>query len=80
MELPRRRLSRDFVIAIKLADLPMWKIATANGVSPTVLSRWVSGYQRPQPDDPRLLRIAAALGVPPERLFEPESTHELSKP
>jgi transcriptional regulator with XRE-family HTH domain len=64
------RLSREFLIAVKLADRPMWKIAAAAGVSPTVLSRWLSGYQRVRPDDPRLLRVAAALGVPPDRLFE----------
>jgi hypothetical protein len=66
----RRRVSKEFIVAVKLADRPAWRIATAAGVSPTVLSRWLSGYQSVEPDDARLLRIAAALGVPRERLFE----------
>jgi hypothetical protein len=64
------RPSREFIIAVKLADRPAWKIAMEAGVNPTVLSRLISGSSRCRPDDPRLLRVAEILGVPRERVFE----------
>jgi transcriptional regulator with XRE-family HTH domain len=73
-----RSLSREFRIAVKLDDgRPQWKIARAAGVSPDRLSRWLNGYGKVRPDDPRLLRVAAEVGVSPDRLFEPEPTPEL---
>lgn len=63
------RVSRDLIAAIKLADRPAWRIATEAGVNPTVLSRLISGYQRPKPNDARLLRVAKILGFPADRVF-----------
>jgi hypothetical protein len=73
-----RALSREFRIAVKFDDgRPQWRIAMAAGVSPHLLSRWLSGYGRVRPDDPRLLRVAAEVGISPERLFEADPTLEL---
>jgi hypothetical protein len=68
------------IIAIKLADRPAWRIALEAGISPTVLSRLLTGYARLRPNDPRLLRVGEILGVPPEEVFaranevEPKTT------
>jgi transcriptional regulator with XRE-family HTH domain len=63
------RPSRDLIIAVKLADRPAWRIAVEAGISPTTLSRLISGSLRPRPNDPRLLRVAEILGVPKDRVF-----------
>jgi hypothetical protein len=66
-----RQLSREFRIRVKFDDpRPQWRIAVAAGVSPHLLSAWMSGYGRVRPDDPRLLRVAREVGIPPERLFD----------
>jgi hypothetical protein len=70
LEVATMRVSRELVAAVKLADRPAWRIAVEAGINPTVLSRLLSGYQRPRPGDPRLLRVAEILGVPRERVFE----------
>jgi transcriptional regulator with XRE-family HTH domain len=73
-----RQLSREFRIAVKFDDhRPQWEIARAADVSPHMLSRWLNGYGKVRPDDPRLLRVAREVGVSPDRLFEPPPTPEL---
>jgi hypothetical protein len=76
-----RTLSREFRIAVKFDDpRPQWRIALAAGVSPHILSQWMSGYGKVREDDPRLLRVAREVGFPVERLFEPEPTFEPLNP
>jgi Helix-turn-helix len=65
-----QRPSRAFIIAVKLADRPAWRIAAEAGVSPTTLSRLMSGSLRARPNDSRLLRVAKVLGVPADQVFD----------
>ena len=63
-------ISRDFKIAVKLAEIPAWKIATQAGINPNVLSKIMTGALRVKPGDQRVLRVGKFLGLKPEECFE----------
>ena len=63
-------VSREFKAAVKLAEVPAWKIALQAGVNSNVLSKIMSGALRVKPGDERVIRVAAVLGLNPERCFE----------
>jgi hypothetical protein len=65
-------VSSQFIAAVKLADQRSYQIAHAAGMHPSTLSRWITGAERTKPGDPRVLRVAAVLGLAPEECFEPE--------
>lgn len=62
-------ISRDFRVAVKLADIPAWKIAYRAGINPTVLSKIMSGALRVKDNDPRVLKIGAVVGLKPKECF-----------
>ena len=64
------RLSRKFLIQLKLHREPAYRLAHASDLDPSVLSAWIRGIRLPKKDDPRLLRLATLLQVPSEDLFE----------
>jgi hypothetical protein len=68
----RCRLSRAFVIAVKLADRPAYRIALDADLHPTTLSRLLHGAEPLRPNDPRVLRVAKILGLDTQTVFEPE--------
>jgi transcriptional regulator with XRE-family HTH domain len=57
------RLSRKFLTALKLHELPAYKIAHLAGVNPTTLSKIVNGIEPLRIDDSRILRVAQVLGL-----------------
>lgn len=63
-------ISRKLKEAIKLSDLKAYEIAHLAGIHPSTLSRIVNGIDEVNPGDPRVLRIARALGLKPEVCFE----------
>ena len=65
------QVSKKFVALLKTHDLPAYRIAQAVGVNPVVLSKLIRGIQPVQPDDVRVLRVAAFLGLKEEEVFEP---------
>lgn len=65
-----RRVSRDFIVGVKLAQEPAYRIAKRAGIHPVTLSKLVTGYLEPAPDDHRVLAVAKVLGLPPEGCFE----------
>lgn len=67
-----RCVSRDFVVAVKLADEPAYKIAQRAGINPVTLSKLMRGYIVPQPEDGRILAVAKELGLPPNKCFAEE--------
>lgn len=71
-------MNDNLKIAIVLARMPAWKIAQEAGISPTVLSRIVSGQRRASPDEQRAL--ARVLEETVEELFGgvPEGKEENS--
>jgi hypothetical protein len=56
-------VSRQFKIAVKMADRPAWKIAYEAGIHPNLLSKILSGAIRVKRSDKRVLRVADVLGI-----------------
>jgi hypothetical protein len=63
-------ISKKFKIAVKLADIPAWKIALQAGVNSNVLSKIMSGALRVKPGDSRVLKVAQILKLSPGDCFE----------
>ena len=57
------RLSRKFLTALKLHELPAYRIAQLAGVNPTTLSKIVNGIEPLRIDDNRILQVARVLGL-----------------
>lgn len=58
------------LIRIKLHNLPQYVIAQKVGLSPDLLSKWMTGQKNPPFDDPRLKSIAEILGLPFEEILQ----------
>jgi hypothetical protein len=63
-------VTEELINAVKLAPKRAYKIAHEAGLHPSTLSRIVCGIERVKADDPRVLRLAEVLGIPPERCFD----------
>jgi hypothetical protein len=72
-------VSRDFIAAVKLAHKRSYQIAYAAGIHPSTLSRVITGAERTKPGDPRVLRVAAVLGLAPEECFELDGFTHISE-
>lgn len=68
-------VSRKFKIAVKLSDIPAWKIARQANINPNVLSKIMSGAIRVKPGDCRVIAVGKVLGIPPEECFQKEVQH-----
>jgi hypothetical protein len=64
------RLSSTFIAALKLSPDPAYKIAQMAQVDPATLSKLIHGIIPVSPDDDRIRRVAALLGIPMEKVFE----------
>jgi hypothetical protein len=65
-------ISEKFKIAVKLDPRQQYKLAWMAGVNPTVLSQIITGYIRPKPGDPRVIKVGKILGIPAEDCFQEE--------
>ncbi len=63
-------LSRQFLIRLKLNDLPAYKIAQQAGVNPTTLSRLINGIDRVRFEDPRIVAVGQIMGLAQWECFE----------
>jgi hypothetical protein len=63
-----RFVSRELFIRVKCAPEPAYLVGRRAGVEPALLSRLLRDRLRPI-DEPRVLRLAAEVGLPPERAF-----------
>ena len=57
------RVSREFKVRLKLADQPAYKIANQAGINPNTLSNLINGIELLRPNDERIGRVAALLGM-----------------
>ncbi len=68
-------ISRDFKIAVKLHDLPAYRLAQRANINPCTLSKLLSGYIDATPGDERVEAVAEVLGLDAETCFEPEEVN-----
>lgn len=64
------KLSREFLIRLKLGPERAYQIAQRAGVNPTTLSKAVSGITPVRPDDPRIIAVGRLLGLTDAECFE----------
>ena len=63
-------VSQTFRAAVKLSELRQYEIARKAKIHHTVLSRIICGIDEVKRDDPRVLRVAAVIGLEPSVCFE----------
>lgn len=66
------KLSKQFLICLKLHESPAYKIAQLAGVNPNTLSRLINGIDLLKPEDPRILAVGEVLGLKASECFEDE--------
>jgi hypothetical protein len=64
------KLSEKFIAALKLNDIPAYRIAQQAGVNPVTLSKLIHGVEPLKPGDERIQRVAAILGLSIAEAFE----------
>ena len=69
-------LSRQFLIRLKLHDLPAYKIAQRAGVNANTLSRLINGIDPVKPQDERIISVGQVIGLSPSECFEKEPEQE----
>ena len=63
-------VSQQFLIRLKLNDLPAYKIAQRAGVNPSKLSKLINGIDRVRPRDPRIIAVGKVMGLAESECFE----------
>ena len=63
------KISREFLISLKLHPLPAYRIAQAAGLNPAVLSKLIRGIEPVKPDDPRIVEVGRVLGLTSSECF-----------
>jgi plasmid maintenance system antidote protein VapI len=74
-------LSERFKIALvrgRLQGLRQYELAVAVGLHPNTLSAILHGARRVTPDDIRIIRIGAKLGLKPAECFDSEQQDKAS--
>jgi transcriptional regulator with XRE-family HTH domain len=63
-------LSRKFITALKLHDLPAYRIAQMAGVDSSTLSKLINGISPIKENDERIVRIATVLDISADEAFD----------
>ena len=63
-------VSQQFLIRLKLNQLPAYKIAQRAGVNPTTLSKLINGIDRVRAQDPRIIAVGEIIGLAESECFE----------
>ncbi len=63
-------VSQEFLIRLKLNELPAYKIAQRAGVNPSKLSKLINGIDRVRPRDPRIIAVGEIMGLAESECFE----------
>ncbi len=67
-------VSRRLADAIRCSGERQYRIAHRAGLHPSTLSQILNGIYLIKPNDPRVLAVAAVLGLDQRECFEEEST------
>ena len=65
------KISREFLIRLKLHSQPMYRISRKTGAHPNWLPKAISGIEATRPSDPRIAAIGRLLGPKESECFEP---------
>ena len=65
-------VSHKFKAAIKLSNIPAYRIAQKANLDPNTLSKLVCGITKVKFGDPRVLAVGRVLGIPGDECFEAE--------
>jgi hypothetical protein len=71
----RRRIpmvSEKLRAAIKLGNIPAYKIAHEAGIDPSTLSKLICGIIKVRYGDIRVIKVGKVLGLPPDECFQKE--------
>ncbi len=64
------KVSQQFLIRLKLNELPAYKLAQRAGVNPSKLSKLINGIDRVRPRDPRIIAVGEIMGLAESECFE----------
>ena len=67
---PKTQISRTFKAALKLHDLPAYRIAQLAGLNPVILSKLINEIEPVKPQDERILAVAQILKIRAEDCFD----------
>ena len=68
-------ISKEFMIRIKLANEPAYRIAQKGGVDPSTLSKIMCGICHVRDNDPRVIAVGRIIGLEPDECFEKPNGH-----
>jgi len=63
------KLSRQFLISLKLHRSPAYHIAQNAGVNPNTLSRLINGIEPVKSRDPRIIAVGEIIGLSASECF-----------
>ena len=63
-------ISQKLKAAVKLSDLPAYKIAQKANLDPSTLSKLICGIAKIKPQDNRVIAVGHVLGIPPDECFQ----------
>lgn len=63
------KLTKQFLIELKLHKLPAYRIAQKAGVNPNTLSRLVNGIEPVKSRDPRIIAVGEIIGLSASECF-----------
>jgi len=64
------KISRTFIVELKLHSEPAYRLAQKAGVNPATLSKLIHGIERVRENDDRILRVGRILGLDPDEVFD----------
>ena len=70
------KISDNFLIRLKLHQLPAYQIAQMAGVNPNWLSKAINGIDPVKPQDERIIAVGQVIGLAPSECFEKEHGQE----
>jgi transcriptional regulator with XRE-family HTH domain len=62
-------VSREFIAAVKLSEIPAYRLAQRAGIDPVTLSKLMNGIVRPKVNDARIIAVGHLLGLKPSECF-----------
>ena len=72
-------LSEEFLIRLKLHELPAYRLAQQAGVNPNVLSRLINGIEPMKPQDERIIAVGKVIGLAASDCFKKDENNDQLK-